>query len=178
MNLRNITTHILTNLGVTYSLNSGEVNPESGFMVSLRGHERKFNLPLSVDDIEKHVKDFIMDFSSCLANEDNYFGAWLDSNTLYLDVSIKVNSSVEAYKLAVKNKQLAYFDNFARKTVLVSSGIEATTIEDIEKAILSGSKEVLFKGRVVALPTPQKSGTMTQNRSYVYLKAKEIYYSK
>lgn len=181
-NLREITIEILTNGGATYNIGTGEFNPKTGYMVSLKGHERVFKLPLTVDEIEEHVKQFILDFSTCLANENNYFGAWLFENKLYLDVSKKVNTGIEAYKLCIKNDQLAYFDNYTRQTVLKDAAIPlevlpVETLEDIERAILKGFKSVEYNGKVFQLPSLQKSGTLTQNRAYVYTKAKEIYFS-
>ncbi|QMU65529.1 MAG: hypothetical protein GKR88_15385 [Flavobacteriaceae bacterium] len=45
-------------------------------------------------------------------------------------------------------------------------------VENIKQAILRGDKVI---GDRIALPTPQRTGTFTQQNSYALLKAREIF---
>lgn len=184
-NLKSFVGSILYNGGATYSLQTGELNPDAGYMVSLKGHQRIIkpeNFKL-VKQMEHEIKNYVSDFATCLMNEGNFLGAWIEEGKLYLDVSRKLDSSIQAYTLAIKNQQLAYYDNVKKESVYIKHitepGVpEAKTLEEIEEAIFKGFKRLKYNGKVFDLPSLQKSGTMQQNRDYVYLKAKEILFYK
>ena len=48
------------------------------------------------------------------------------------------------------------------------------TCEYIAKRIMDGNPITCIKGKFIQLPTPQRAGTYTQQRTYAMLKAREI----
>lgn len=95
----------LLNGGSSTSLKNKVAN--SGYMVALYGKEKVIN-KLSSKEIRKYINNNLKEL-----NKDNIFiGTWVDTNTnkIYLDCSINVQSKEKALKLAKQNKQLAIFD--------------------------------------------------------------------
>ena len=129
MNLRNLLKEINDNGGVSYNFTTGDYNPTDGYMVSLSGYEIAF------DKVEEQdIKDYIIENIGALTSENAYFGAWVDRDLIYFDVSVKVDDLYEACYSGIVNEQLAIFDN-------------ANAV-------------------AIHLPTPQKSGTFTQQATY------------
>lgn len=89
--------------GATYNPQSHELNPSVGYMVSLKGFERKAS-ELTEDEI----------FAFLLEHQDrltptNYIGIWKDG-IWYLDISIHILDLDLAMKVAEKNEQIAIWD--------------------------------------------------------------------
>lgn len=75
-------------------------------MVSLEGAEVQKN----INDING-IKKAIEEKQEIIKNKNNmYIGLWLDSNIMYIDISININDKVEALEFAKYNKQLAIYD--------------------------------------------------------------------
>lgn len=129
MNLRNLLKEINDNGGVSYNFTTGDSNPTDGYMVSLPGFEMTFDI---VE--EQTIKDYITKNLHDLVDNNAYFGAWVDQDKIYFDVSIKIDDLYEACYSGIVNEQLAIFDN-------------ANAV-------------------AIHLPTPQKSGTFTQQATY------------
>lgn len=110
-NLINFKNSIINHGGATYNLLTGEFNPVTGFMVSIKGHESRSdynpnNLQYTIADYIKRKADLIISGE----NMDLFLGAWIDKDLLYLDVSIHIESRSEAILYAQANEQLAYYD--------------------------------------------------------------------
>ena len=106
MNLRNLLKEINDNGGVSYNFTTGDYNPTDGYMVSLSGYEIAF------DKVEEQdIKDYIIENIGALTSENAYFGAWVDRDLIYFDVSVKVEDLYEACYSGIVNEQLAIFDN-------------------------------------------------------------------
>ncbi len=131
MNLRNLLKEINDNGGVSYNITTGDYNPADGYMVSLPGYETTFN-EVSEQDIKDYITKHLDEF--LFYAEDAYFGAWVDNNLIYFDISIKVNDLYEACYSGIGNDQKAIYDN-------------ANAV-------------------AIHLPSPQKSGTFTQQATY------------
>lgn len=103
----------LNNGGITWNPLTGEINPETGYIVSLNGHESKaFGLN----------KDMLLHYIShkrAHLSEDIYIGLWKDNDEWYYDLSIKVMDKLIAEKIAVINNQKAYWD-CANKTAITT----------------------------------------------------------
>lgn len=137
MNLRNLLKEINDNGGVSYNFTTGDYNPTDGYMVSLPGYEMTF------DKVEEQtIKDYITKNLHTLVDNNAYFGAWVDQDLIYFDVSVKVDDLYEACYSGIVNEQLAIFDN-------------ANAV-------------------AIHLPTPQKSGTFTQQATYNKQAAKAV----
>lgn len=93
--------------GASYSVNTGEINPDTGYMVSLQGHECK--LPI-LDTLG--VVQYIKDVSERLITDECYIGSWFNEQDelWYLDVSVQVDNLEEAFRIARENKQIAFWD--------------------------------------------------------------------
>lgn len=89
---------------LTKELKKAELN--KGFMVSLEGAEIQKN----VNDING-IKKAIEEKQEIIKDKNNlYIGLWLDSDIMYIDISINIIDKVEALEFAKYNKQLAIYD--------------------------------------------------------------------
>lgn len=118
MSLLKFCESIRTNGGASYNINTGELNPSTGFMVSKKGFELK--VPYSPDLIENIVKLYIHGFIKELLCEDVFLGGWTYNDHLFLDVSVLVNTRDEAIALSLINDQVAYFENHGKKEVIIN----------------------------------------------------------
>lgn len=120
-NLINFNKSILENGGASYSLLTGEFNPNHGYMVSIKGHETKVNASGKKSfqyDIAQYIKSKA-DILISGITDDKFIGAWIDNDYLYLDVSILVDSETEALQIAKENNQLAYFNNETKESIYI-----------------------------------------------------------
>lgn len=114
MNTRKLFNTIFKDGGVSYNIVTGESNSDRGFFASIKGREKKIEKRKFV---EKDIKDFIYDNAVYLSDEDNFFGAWVHEDHVYLDVSKKFNSKKVAIAFGVDNEQLAIFDAEKKETI-------------------------------------------------------------
>lgn len=97
---------IIENKGETLTKELKKADINGGFMVSLEGAEVQKN----INDING-IKKAIEEKQEIIKNKNNmYIGLWLDSNIMYIDISININDKVEALEFAKYNKQLAIYD--------------------------------------------------------------------
>lgn len=97
---------ILENKGATLDQNYNNFNSDKGFMVSIKGQEVKVNK----NDIEE-IKKEIEKKREFIGNKKGLFiGLWLDSDIMFIDVSIHIIDYLEALEVARNNDQLAIFD--------------------------------------------------------------------
>lgn len=82
-----------------------------GYMVSLKGYERKVSLEKSANEIEKEIENYIKE------NTLELLGIWIESGYIYLDQSINIESKNDALQFGKKNEQLAIFDINNMKTI-------------------------------------------------------------
>jgi hypothetical protein len=66
-----------------------------------------------------------------------------------------------------------YYDSQVGTDLTANKEFELT--KAIQSAILREEQSIQIEGRTIHLPQPQRSGTMTQNSTYAYIQAKEIY---
>lgn len=104
-NLLKIKNLALLNNGVTYSLNTGATNPDTGYMVSLQGHEEKSTY---IDEVI--IADYCKRKSELLANDNHYLGLWYDSENWYLDVSENIEEKRNAIFYGIIRSQRAIWD--------------------------------------------------------------------
>jgi hypothetical protein len=122
-NLVNFNKGIINDGGASYNMLTGEFNPNHGFMVSIKGHEKTYNTDKNSFNYE--IADFIngkaiLLLSGISENYDKIFlGGWIDNGLLYLDVSFLVDTETEAIKMAKDNEQLAYFNNTNKETIYI-----------------------------------------------------------
>jgi hypothetical protein len=102
--------------GISYNLNTGEINPKEGYMVSLADHEHL----VSVID-EETVRDYISQHANALAKENAFFGVWRDGKEFVLDVSEHYEKKRDAVFHAIVRKQKAIWDCLNRDEMRVNA---------------------------------------------------------
>lgn len=97
---------IIENEGATLDYNYNDFKSDRGYIVSLKGQEVKVNKN-DIENIKKEIekkREFIKD------KKGLYVGLWLDSDIMYVDVSIHIINYLRALEVARKNEQKAIFD--------------------------------------------------------------------
>lgn len=92
--------------GATLNKNGEDFVSNKGFMVSIKGQEVKVDKN-DIQGIKKEIekkREFIKD------KKELYIGLWLDSDIMYIDVSIHILDYNEALEVARDNDQKAIFD--------------------------------------------------------------------
>lgn len=102
--------------GVTYNINTGEMNPREGYMVSLPNHEQT----VSILD-EETIRTYIQNHLNDLSKDNAYFGCWFDGNDYILDVSENFERKRDAVFYAIVRKQKAIWDCAKRDEIRVVS---------------------------------------------------------
>ena len=101
--------------GVSYNINTGELNPPYGYMVSLPSNEE------TVDVIdEETVASYIKRHADLLWKHEHHFGCWFDGSMFVLDVSIHCETKRDALFHAIVNSQRAVWDIQARDDIRVN----------------------------------------------------------
>lgn len=112
-NLKKFVAATLQNGGASFSLQTGELNPTSGYMVAISGHEKIIPNVTDNNQLQYIIADYIKENAIILAagiSCDTFIGTWLHENKLYLDVSQNVADKASAVRMAVDNNQLAIWD--------------------------------------------------------------------
>ena len=97
---------IIIDGGATLNKNGEDFVSNKGFMVSIKGQEVKVDKNY-IQGIKKEIekkREFIKD------KKELYIGLWLDSDIMYIDVSIHIIDYLEALEVARDNDQKAIFD--------------------------------------------------------------------
>lgn len=78
----------------------------SGYMVSLKGYETRYE---SIDTLDTET---ISDYQSKAKAHECFIGLWHDSkdDSVYLDLSVRVELYEDARELGIKNKQISIYD--------------------------------------------------------------------
>lgn len=93
--------------GISYNINTGDLNPRFGYMVSLPCCEEIVSLSMmDQDTIEKYIEQH----ASALAKENAYLGCWFDGHKYVLDVSEHYETKRDAVYFAIVRKQKAIWD--------------------------------------------------------------------
>jgi hypothetical protein len=108
--LKRIKKEIVKNGGLTLLPTLEKVNYKQGFMVSLSGSELKLNIK---DLTIKHLKQY----QKMAKDKKAFIVFWLDNNTLYLDLSIRMFSELNAKSFGKLNHQLAIYDLENQKSI-------------------------------------------------------------
>lgn len=97
---------IIENKGETLTKDLKKAELKRGYMVSLEGTETQ----VTGNDYEA-INQAIASKQELIKDKDNlYIGLWLDSNIMYIDISINIQDKTEALEFAKYNKQLAIYD--------------------------------------------------------------------
>ena len=97
---------IIENKGATLDKDYNNFKSENGFMVSLKGQEVK----IDKNDIQG-IKREIEEKRKFIGNKKGlYIGLWLDSDIMFIDISIHIIDYLEALEVARNNDQKAIYD--------------------------------------------------------------------
>ncbi|MBT2383845.1 hypothetical protein [Streptomyces sp. ISL-11] len=101
-----LTQEIRINGGATYA--PGRSVPMAGYMVSLHGSER--TIPLDAfgsAELDNYIQEYAYRVD---ADARLFYGAWVDGETVYLDLSMNVADRAEALLIGEFESQLAIYD--------------------------------------------------------------------
>lgn len=111
---RDTVNNILAFGGSTLSLIAGVPTTASGYAVSLANHESKHHLlldgPLRLKAMVELVEQYIESKRALLAQPLNHLGAWMDGDTLYLDITEVHSERETAVNLGQQRNQLAIYN--------------------------------------------------------------------
>ena len=92
--------------GATYNLNTGETNPDHGYVVAIKGHELRTKI-LDQETLGTYVKE-----NAYLLSKDNiYLGIWRDGNDYCIDCTQTIEDIEQAIEAGILNEQLAIWDS-------------------------------------------------------------------
>lgn len=104
--IEDIVSKTLKNGGTTTSILTGEMNPKTGFMCSLKDcaiiNIAQFNT--------SSIEEIIRDNKKLLLEENIYLGTWVNEGMIYIDISENITNIEEARAVGITRKQLAIFD--------------------------------------------------------------------
>lgn len=118
-NLKRFTALVNKGEGCSYNMNIGEMNPQSGYMVSLPLREEKIPMEDGKDYTEE-ITNYVKKHSAELSEDENYLGAFHHKGTLYLDVSINLPILEDALNTAWEYKQKSIYDCANQDTITLN----------------------------------------------------------
>lgn len=93
--------------GFSYNIYNGECNPQTGYMVALRGFQREVT---KSESIVQTGREYMLNYAEMLVNTDNFMGCWVADDRVMFDVSIHLNDLTDAIRQADINEQEAIWD--------------------------------------------------------------------
>lgn len=120
MNLVRLWKNLDTTKGGSYNINTGELNPDQGYMVAIAGHEKKYPIPKSFAEFSTIIENYLYnnDKIDILAEKEHAFlGLWIDGNILYVDISEQIFNKSTAILRGIRNKQKSIYDNAIKQVI-------------------------------------------------------------
>jgi hypothetical protein len=102
--LRNAETN---HIGFSYNINTGDHNPDQGFMVSIKGYEE--TAPSGCDLIA-FGRSYFLRHAEQLADPNYYMGCWVNAGRFIFDISENVQTKEVAIVLGKHHDQEAIWD--------------------------------------------------------------------
>ena len=102
--LRNAETN---HIGFSYNINTGDHNPDQGFMVSIKGYEE--TAPSGCDLIA-FGRSYFLRHAEQLADPNYYMGCWVNAGRFVFDISENVQTKEVAIALGEHHDQEAIWD--------------------------------------------------------------------
>ena len=97
---------MIKNGGATLDYNYNNFNVSVGYMVSIKGNEKKIN----INDIENIKKEISKKMEFVKNKKGYYIGLWVENGLMYVDISKHIIKYDRALEVARNNKQLAVYD--------------------------------------------------------------------
>lgn len=114
-NLREFVKLTTRNNGASYNLSHGIINPQDGYMVSRPHGEAK----VPIEHLATHLPTYIQTRAEFIEDYEKnsgklvFIGSWIsedEPDTVYLDMSIKVDDLENAVYMGIMNNQQAIWD--------------------------------------------------------------------
>ena len=102
--LRNAETN---HIGFSYNINTGDHNPDKGYMVSIKGYEE--TAPSGCDLIA-FGRSYFLRHAEQLADPNYYMGCWVNAGRFVFDISENVQTKEIAIELGSINNQQILWD--------------------------------------------------------------------
>lgn len=106
-NLKEIIKKGISNGGFTKNAYMEDISEKKGYIVSIEGFEKIYNIDVNIEEIEADVLDYIKIIQS---KKHLYVGLWVSDDKIYLDLSKHYKNKEKAVINGINNKQLAIYD--------------------------------------------------------------------
>jgi hypothetical protein len=113
--------------GATYHMQTGELNPNSGYIVALHGFEKTFEFHPNPNIFQEQVLSYLTKdiLDQIYDRADIYLGFWLHEGKIYFDIVEKIDNLNTAIFEGRRNKQKAIRDCANKKDIFLSAEISA-----------------------------------------------------
>jgi hypothetical protein len=134
MNFLNVFNHIVEHGGATYNMTTGELNPDSGYMVAQREFEQVFDFYRNSNVFSEQIKSYLTKkvVDQLICRSDIYLGFWLKDDKIYFDVVRRMTDRNEAILEGRRNKQIAIYDANEKKDIEVHLGRSVSNDSDLD----------------------------------------------
>ena len=113
---------VISNGGASYNINSGELNPTNGYLVSIADAEKKIR-NFDGDDL----KNYILKNAELLSVENVFLGGWVHKGEIYLDCSQRIVNKHEAITKGMRRNQLAIWDAEKEESIFLPAAQKCGT---------------------------------------------------
>ena len=97
--------NVAKNGGCSYNPTTGVINPDKGYMVSVKGAEKIFE-----GNLQDSIGEYYADYFEKLNSGKYFLGAWVNKGVTYLDLSVNVLNENEAIIQGILNQQKAIWN--------------------------------------------------------------------
>jgi len=121
MNFITVFDTIIKTGGASYNINTSELNPKTGFFVSLAGFEKATSIPTNLNRFQDIVQSYLTsEILSEIGESPNiYLGFWVHQDTLFLDLSELFEDRTNAIREGYNRHQKAIYDNKNKESIIL-----------------------------------------------------------
>ena len=113
-NLKEIIKQGIKHGGFTKNEYLQDITEKKGYIISIEGYEKIYQMTSDISEIEKDIIDYI----NIIKNKKHlYIGLWVDDDKIYLDISKHYKSKEKAVLNGINNKQIAIYDVANKKSL-------------------------------------------------------------
>lgn len=111
--------------GASYNMHTGVLNPSHGYLVSLKDYGKEYPVGVLADGNARYIiANFISEVDYAKLYSENsrvktFVGSWIYEDTLFLDISIQVETLDEAVKLGREQSQISIYDCVNKDVILI-----------------------------------------------------------
>lgn len=122
MNFKNVFKSIQETGGASFNLDTGELNPTKGYMVSVsKDYERKFVIPTNFADFATIFNSYMLDhWERLIEGAGTFVGFWIYDRHLFLDLAENIADFEEAYQKGFDREQIAIYDCAKKRDITIT----------------------------------------------------------